>query len=138
MKLEIGEKNKAIFAISLMVLVLVGFQYWAYTSTKSYYDRQISDTITKIDRSGRGDCFYFSNPELQGIFIGTDKDNEFLVGDSVYKKASSSIYYIFRYDSTFKKRTFYKRAFLSEYLSYHSLVVKDLDEYQKNEVFKQY
>ena len=136
MKLAIREKNKAIFAISLMVLVFFGFQYWAYTSTKSFYDRQISDTITKINRGSRGDTFYFSDPELQGVFIGTDKDKEFLVGDSVYKKASSSIYYIFRYDSTYKKRTFCKRAFLSDYLSYHSFIVKDLDDYKKNDRVK--
>lgn len=136
MKLAIREKYKIIFAISIMVLVFLGFQYSAYVSTKTYYERQISDVITKIDRGSRGDSFYFSNPELQGVFIGTDKDNEFLVGDSLYKRASSSIYYIFRYDSTYKKRTFYKRAFLSEYLSYHSLIVKDLDDYQKSSEYK--
>lgn len=136
MKLAITKKIKAIFAISIMVLFIFGFQYWAYTSTKSFYDRQISDTITKINRGSRGDSFYFSNPELQGVFIGTDKDKEFLVGDSVYKKASSSIYYIFRYDSTYKKRTFYKRAFLSDYLSYYSFIVKDLDDYKKNDRVK--
>lgn len=136
MKLAITKKIKAIFAISIMVLFIFGFQYWAYTSTKSFYDRQISDTITKINRGSRGDSFYFSNPELQGVFIGTDKDKEFLVGDSVYKKASSSIYYIFRYDSTYKKRTFYKRAFLSDYLSYYSFIVKDLNDYKKNDRVK--